>query len=1220
MSELTQDIQDKLPDDFLDNIQDPDYNEETAAKNYGVQVIKRLGLEYADYEQWISSEERPDFIWNDIDGITRIVGEFKAPWNEDHSPSNPEYKLDEGINQSEGYNDTLKLKYILVCDGRWIYLEDTYEDISVKLDLKDVFENPDEDEVEIKAANLEDWLTNIYGGVWNEEPSERDISDEEIFSEFIESSKKALNTDLLPSIEDKFDQYADSYEEYQEKLAELEEEREQAFNKALKSLQGDLYRNAVREVNEDISYDYQEDFRDPPPDVDADRSIARIDTFVDEIRGIRTEKRQLKHDYRLARNWHDKWTYWLYLMGVNYEDSSQADKAEIRETFHLQTLNVLYNRLLLIRVFEDLGIIGQIVSDGFIKTFDEKVKLRWGNKYEEPLETASRQAREVYNPLFERDTPHDWYHYDENVLKTVLRRFDNFNFRNINRDIFGEMYQRCLDSEKRERLGSYYTPPEAIDFLLDYAGFTKDDRVVRQAADQVIDPACGSGTFLLKFIERLIDAEEQVGRDLSNESDLTQIIELVDDKLTGFDVDPFAVQLAQSNLLIRIIRRHRDSISSHSGSAVTLEAEEHLNLPEFPVYETDSLLTQKSSGAFNKDRFYRAQEKDPAHRDEIIESKEQDYQLVMGNPPYVRLHNQDPEYSELYRRLHETFTGQQPDLFIPFVEQAIEWLDEGGKLTFVISDRFFVNREAQEAMENILEKTTIDLVVDMTRTKMFGDEVDIFPMLMVLTKRSGEDNAEVRKNNEITAVKVFTKGSVLNKTWARSLEHAASEVIEDREEPDYDFETDFEARKPEYEDITTDDTYSVYNLSQSRFTENTSSWIDQRVLNFQIQDDLWEVILNMEDFDDCVPLNRVTQLGGDSNKPVRGEEKPPIDAFEVEDKDDGVPVYTGGNLRQFYIKNSTKDIDTYVDLEEMKSAVYSDGDDDRELPSENKLDVMLEEDIIAWRYNASGLSFVVDSPDGQERFLNKRVYHLILQEPNGFQFYDRNTNLDPHYLCGVLNSSLLDFYYKGYYEHKAFRHAPSVDIPADYLEDLPIQIPTEDEEQSIAEISKSLHQKCQERYQKEDELDSLFMSFEKDGSTQGYRDYVQRVTKEQDYSINSLDMERDGEELDLNRFFGFELYSQQDADELENFLDEFAEEYDDEEIIGGKLDDIGIPEDFDEFRRRYDELSDQISALNNEIEEQRAALDEKVYQMYDVEEENQDKIEEYLDEFLTVIE
>jgi hypothetical protein len=1217
MSELTQAIYDCLPQNFDDNIVDDSYNEETAAKNYGVDVLKKFGLKNASYEEWIGSKHRPDFIWTDGDGIERIVGEFKAPWDDNHSPNEPRYKIEQGIDEAEVYNNVLKLKYILVCDGRYIHLSNEYsqQESTVELDLSDVFENPDDTAVEQTASQLKEWIAGIYGGEWNEEPSERDLSDQIVFDRFIESSRRALNDDLLPSIERAFQRLDRRYDEFQEQMAEIDERREEIHEQYRNhSINKQLYREAIDAVAEDIQYDYESHFRNPPKDVDKERCIDEVEAFREELLGLRNERTEVAKDYKWAQNWHEKWTNWLVLTGKDYEGASKKDRRKMRETFQLQTLNILYNRLLLIRIFEDIGIIGRVVSDGGINFFDEKVQLRYGNKYIEPLTTAEKQAEEVYRPLFRRDTPHDWYHYEEDVLKTLLRRFDNYNFSSINRDIFGEMYQRCLDKDKRKRLGSYFTPPTVIKFLLDYTGFRTEDRNIKDQDQVVLDPACGSGTFVRETVHRVLDALKAVGYDLTNNDDLKEAVEIVNEKIRGLDIDPFAVQLAQSNLLIRVLQE-RQGLSGANDT--------HIELDSFSIFESDSLLTQKSTASHHKERYYRAREVDPTHLSEIIDTKETDYELVMGNPPYVRSHNQDDTYTDQYKSLHPTFDQTHSNIFIAFIEQGLKWLDDGGQLAFVISNRLLVSKHAQDAMRYILDNATIDFIGDLTRTKLFGHDVDVFPVLIVLTKRSGTEYEDTRAENTTEVLKVYTKGDIEdNREWEYALDYGAADLLDWREEPTgYDFSTDFESE--EYPSIENTDTYETYEVSQSRFTSGWGSWTDEITLNFQITDDLWAIIKKIEDPDNCIPLEELTQIGGTNqrNLPARGEEAQYFREFEVDaDHSNAVPVISGGNIEPFYLGDAPTDVDEYVDLTAMEAEIEDEDASSR--VSTNKFDVFQNESLILYPQTTPRLSFVVDVAGGPSRYYNDQAYFLVLTNDNGSTL-DEFTNsssatIEPHYVCGLLNSDLLDFYYKGYYEHLSYRHAPAVRCRSSYLYHVPIYVPSKEEKESVVEHSERLHKLTTDLKEHRMDKQRLLDSFIEDNRTVPLRTMVRTVVNEHSTNrLRTLNLERDEATVTLNSSFVVEMYSEQDAVELVEFLIDFWKEAD--YYDGGRLGEIELPKDLGEFREEYDRLCTEIERLENERTTEEETLNDEVYDLYGVTDNERKAIEEYLESFRTVI-
>lgn len=321
MSDFTQQLHDYFPDDLDEKVEDSDYGEETAAKNYVVPILQDLGLEHANYEEIIESGDRPDFVWSDKDGIDRIVGELKKPWDEDHSSSNSRYKIEQGIEEAEIYNEQLKLKYILVSDGRYIYLSNEYADPpeSIELDLLKLHWNPDQDNIENKVSQLKSWITGLYEGEWNEHPSERDISNDDIFGEFIEASRSALNEDILPSIERRFETYEERWNEFEDRRKELHGKQEELRKKYRGHIDWDAYQEAIDEVADDLRYDYEDHLSSASSsNTDEDRWIDEVAEFRDELLVLENKLAELEAEYKYAAQWHQKWNRWLDITGKDY--------------------------------------------------------------------------------------------------------------------------------------------------------------------------------------------------------------------------------------------------------------------------------------------------------------------------------------------------------------------------------------------------------------------------------------------------------------------------------------------------------------------------------------------------------------------------------------------------------------------------------------------------------------------------------------------------------------------------------------------------------------------------------------------------------------------------------------------------------------------------------------------------------------------------------------
>jgi len=67
-----------------------------------------------------------------------------------------------------------------------------------------------------------------------------------------------------------------------------------------------------------------------------------------------------------------------------------------------------------------------------------------------------------------------------------------------------------------------------------------------------------------------------------------------------------------------------------------------------------------------------------------------EYDYVVGNPPYVRVQNLPDSQKAMMERLYESTTGNY-DIFCPFYERGLDWLDgDGGKLGFITPNQFMV--------------------------------------------------------------------------------------------------------------------------------------------------------------------------------------------------------------------------------------------------------------------------------------------------------------------------------------------------------------------------------------------------------------------------------------------------------------------------------------------------------------------------------------------------
>lgn len=111
------------------------------------------------------------------------------------------------------------------------------------------------------------------------------------------------------------------------------------------------------------------------------------------------------------------------------------------------------------------------------------------------------------------------------------------------RDVLKDLYQRLLPRSIRHRLGEYYTPDWLAARLVDLALAIPTPHPLGPES-RVVDPACGSGTFLVEVVNRQVHAAPPDARE--------RTLELILRNVVGFDVSPLAVQAAKVNYLLAL--------------------------------------------------------------------------------------------------------------------------------------------------------------------------------------------------------------------------------------------------------------------------------------------------------------------------------------------------------------------------------------------------------------------------------------------------------------------------------------------------------------------------------------------------------------------------------------------------------------------------------------------------------------------------------------------
>lgn len=168
------------------------------------------------------------------------------------------------------------------------------------------------------------------------------------------------------------------------------------------------------------------------------------------------------------------------------------------------------------------------------------------------------------------------------VIAAIARRLSRFAWRDVEHDVLKALYESVIDADTRRRLGEYYTPDWLAEKMV-------AERFQDPLNQRVLDPACGSGTFLFWAVRRALQSCDAAGMD--NRVAVAHIVS----QIQGMDLHPVAVTLARVTYLLaltpdRLVDREELTVPVFLGDSVRWEQEDTLRSEDgITVRTTDPL-------------------------------------------------------------------------------------------------------------------------------------------------------------------------------------------------------------------------------------------------------------------------------------------------------------------------------------------------------------------------------------------------------------------------------------------------------------------------------------------------------------------------------------------------------------------------------------------------------------------------------------------------------
>ncbi len=358
--------------------------------------------------------------------------------------------------------------------------------------------------------------------------------------------------------------------------------------------------------------------------------------------------------------------------------------------------------------------------------------------------------------LFAEDKTLDSLIIDDTILDMEAQALSNYDFMSdISVNILGHIFEQSLTDleeinatinetefdtkkSKRKKDGVFYTPEYITKYIVDNTlGKLCDDKKQELKLTEIIapknskkptkkeqlqkdnleeyrnwllnlkilDPACGSGAFLNQALDFLINEHQSLQKDLVVMQDLTAYYEIeksiLENNLYGVDINEDAVEIAKLSLWLR---------TASKGRELTKLADK--------ILCANSLLD--------------------------MPFEEGSFDVVIGNPPYVRQENIDNEKKEKYILKHNNVATSTADLYVYFYELSIKLLSPQGLLGFITPNKW-MERTYGANLRKYLKEYNILKIINYGELSIF-DDASTEPATIILKNE--------KNNNDISYLMV----------------------------------------------------------------------------------------------------------------------------------------------------------------------------------------------------------------------------------------------------------------------------------------------------------------------------------------------------------------------------------------------------------------------------------------------------------------------------------
>ena len=308
-----------------------------------------------------------------------------------------------------------------------------------------------------------------------------------------------------------------------------------------------------------------------------------------------------------------------------------------------------------------------------------------------------------------------------NELKGLISDLNYYNFHSVPQDVIGQVFERLIPPAERHALGQYFTREDLVDIITTFC--------VRSPSAKVLDPTCGTGTFLLRAYDR---------KKILGEHDHQRLLE----NLWGIDIARFPAELATINLYRQNLRDYANFPRIVAQDFFEVKLNQTFRFPPPKPVETAKVFIEEPLPTFDAivGNF-------PYVRQELIEKQVKGYKNFLEK---VLADGWMADYRELFDSKGNLRLSGQADIYAYLFFHTARFLKPGGRMGIVTSNAWLDVAYGFELQKFFLKKFKIIAILE-SRCEPWFEDVSVNTIVTILERC---DNQKERENHIVKFVKI----------------------------------------------------------------------------------------------------------------------------------------------------------------------------------------------------------------------------------------------------------------------------------------------------------------------------------------------------------------------------------------------------------------------------------------------------------------------------------